>query len=265
MKTLFRLVLLFVIGSRAFGQIPVTDAASIAQQALSTAEMLAQWAQSIAQLQTQVNLLNQQITIQGNLRDWTGNPSAISVNVSLSTLGAGSLTQVYGQNQASIVNVPNSLASLGNTSSGTYRTLEDTDLNGNSVQHDAMTYRRYSVMDAQQQNYQQVVTDTGARQQQLQQDLAATLIALKNASTAAEVQKQAAKISAINGQLAALGATRRDQAEQVVAQKAANDSRREEERMAAAELEQQDDYLASQRITAYMQTLQLRQNSNENQ
>jgi hypothetical protein len=265
MKTILRLLILAAIGTRAFAQIPVTDAASILQQQLSTAETIAQWVQSIAQLKTQVDQLNQQISIQGDIRSWAGNPSAVAVNVDISTLGAGSVTQTYGQSQAAIVNVPDSLGSLNNTSSGAYRTLEDTDLNGNSVQHDALTYRRYAVLDAQQQNYQQVVSSTNARQQQLQQDLAATLIALKNASTAAEVQKQSAKINALNGQLAALGATRRDQADQVAAQKAANDSRKEEEDMAAAELESQDDYLASQRISAYMQTLQLRQNSNENQ
>jgi hypothetical protein len=265
MKTIFCLLVLAVIGSRAFAQIPVTDVGSIVQQQLSTAEAMAKWVESIAQLKTQVDQLNQQITIQGDLRDWTGNPSAVAVNVSLSSFGAGNLTQTYGQSQAAIVNVPNSLASLDSTSSGTYRTLQDTDLSGNAVQHDPMTYRRYSVLDAQQQNYQQVVTSTNARQQQLQQDLATTLVALKNASTEAEVQKQSAKVNALNGQLAALGATRRDQADQVAAQKAANDSRQEEEHHAAAELEAQDDYLASQRITAYMQTLKLRQNSNENQ
>ena len=105
--------------------------------------------------------------------------------------------------------MPNSVASLNNTSSGTYRALQDTDLNGNSVQHDPLTYRKYSVLDAQQQNYEQVVSSTNARQQQLQQDLASTLVDLKNASTDAEVQKQSAKVNALNGQLAALGATRR--------------------------------------------------------
>jgi chorismate mutase len=264
MKPPLFILILVITGVRVFAQIPVTDAASILQQELSTAETLAQWAQSIAQLKIQVSQSNQQIAIQGDLRSWTGNPSVVSVNVSLSTLGAGSLTQSYGQSQATIVNVPNSVASLDNTSSGTYRALQDTDLSGNPVQHDSLTYRRYSVMDAQQQNYQQVVTSTNTRQQQLQQDLASTLIALKDASTEAEVQKQSAKVNALNGQLAALGATRRDQADQVAAQKAANDSRQEEERHAAAELEAQDDYLASQRITAYMQTLTLRQNSNEN-
>jgi hypothetical protein len=47
-------------------------------------------------------------------------------------------------------------------------------------------------------------------------------------------------------------------------QKMANDSRLEEERMAAAELEARDDYLANQRVSAYMNTLKLRQNYNEN-
>jgi chorismate mutase len=260
MKTLLCLLVLVATGAPAFAQIPVTDIASIAQQELSTVETLAQWAQSIAQLRTQVTQLNQQISIQTDLRSWTGNPSVAGANVNLSTLGAGSLTQVFGQIQSVLVNVPNSLASLGNTSSGTYRALQDTDLSGNPVQHDPYTYRRYSVLDAEQQNYQQVVSSTNAVQQQLQQDLASTLVALKNATTEAESQKQTAKVNALTGQLAALGATRRDQADQVAAQKAANDSRLEEERSAAAELEAQDDYLASQRITAFMQTLTLRQN-----
>ena len=92
------------------------------------------------------------------------------------------------------------------------------------------------------------------------QDLAGTLIALKNASTDAEVQKQSAKINALNGQLTVLSAIRKDQADQVAAQKAANDARSDEERMAAEELAAKDDYLANQRITTYMQTIKLRQN-----
>ena len=102
-------------------------------------ETLAQWAQSIAQLKTQVNQLSQQISIQSDLRSWIGNPSVAGANVNLATLGVASITQVYGQVQATLVNVPDSLASLGNTSSGIYRALQDTDLNGNPIQHDAFT------------------------------------------------------------------------------------------------------------------------------
>src|ERR1022692_3499319 len=117
MKTLLCLLVLAATGAPAFAQIPVTDVASIVQQELSTAETLAQWAQSIAQLKTQVSQLNQQISIQSDLRSWIGNPSVAGANVSLSTLGVASLTQVYGQIQSALVNVPDSLASLGNTSS----------------------------------------------------------------------------------------------------------------------------------------------------
>jgi len=263
MKTFIAFIFL-AAAAPAFALIPVFDAASLAQQQISSAETIAKWVESIAQLRTQVDQLNQQISIQGDLRSWVGNPSAISGNINLNVLGVASLGVTYGRDQTSVVNVPDSLASLANTSTGIYRPLQDTDLDGNAVQHDQLSYRRYTVLDAQQQNYQQVVTDTNARQQQLQQDLASTLVALKNASTQAEVEKQTAKINALNGQLAALGTARGDQASQVMAQKAANDSRREEEEMAAAELEARDDYLASQRITAYMQTLKLRENYHEN-
>ena len=81
MKTPLLILVLALTGTRAFAQIPVTDAASILQQELSTAETLAQWAQSIAQLKIQVSQFNQQIAIQGDLRNWTGNPSAVAVNV----------------------------------------------------------------------------------------------------------------------------------------------------------------------------------------
>ena len=76
----------------------------------------------------------------------------------------------------------------------------------------------------------------------------------------AEVRKYSAKIEALNGQLATVAAQRRDQADQVVAQKVANDARLEQERIAAAELEANDNYLANQRVSTYMGTLHVHQN-----
>jgi hypothetical protein len=260
MKTIGLLFLGLVLAGSVRAQIPVTDLGNMAANQIAHAEDIAKWVQSIANLQTQINQMNQQLSLQTDLHSWAGNPVIAGGNVNLALFNVSSLAQAYGRSQAAIVNVPDSLASLAGTSSGTYRALQDTDLNGNSVQHDPLTYRRFTVMDAQQQNYQQVSTDTTAQQQQLEQDLAGTLIALKNASTDAEVQKQSAKINALNGQLTVLSAIRKDQADQVAAQKAANDARSDEERMAAEELAAKDDYLANQRITTYMQTIKLRQN-----
>jgi chorismate mutase len=122
-----------------------------------------------------------------------------------------------------------------------------------------MTFRRYAILDEHQANYEEVFEETAEREEELQEELALTLEELKNASTDAEVQKQAAKIDAIDGQLAALAAERRDRADQVVAQKIANDSRIEEERLAATELEMRDVYLGNQRITAFMRGIKFRQ------
>jgi hypothetical protein len=102
--------------------------------------------------------------------------------------------------------------------------------------------------------------DSKTRELELQEELATTLAAVKSASTDAEVRKYSAKIEALNGQLATVATQRRDQADQVVAQKIANDARLEQERIAAAELEANDNYLANQRVSTYMGTLHVHQN-----
>jgi hypothetical protein len=120
-------------------------------------------------------------------------------------------------------------------------------------------------LDAQQANADQVAKDTAAREAELQADVASTLDQLKSASTQAEAEKLSAKLTSLNGQLAQVETERHRAVDEVVIQKMANDSRMEEERMAAAELEARDDYLANQRVSTYMKTLKLRQNYNENQ
>jgi hypothetical protein len=73
------------------------------------------------------------------------------------------------------------------------------------------------------------------------------------------VQKLSAKLNALNGQLAQVDAARRREVDQVVLQKIANDSRSELEQRANAELEARNAYLANQRISAYLNTLKVRQ------
>ncbi|HTQ30428.1 MAG TPA: hypothetical protein VMI53_04405 [Opitutaceae bacterium] len=260
MKTLFLALIVAVAATRVSAVLPVFDAANIAQQQVAHAEEIAKWVESIAQLKTQIDQLNQAISLQSDIRRWAGDPKAAAENVALDALGAQDLVRSFGQTRNAIISLTDSLASLGNTGQGTYRPITDPGLDGQPVQFDPLIFRRFSVLDAQEQNYQQVVDDTTAREQDLQADLAQTLVELKNAPTDAEVRKQSAKINAINGQLASLSATRRDQADQVVAQKIANDARSDEERLAAAELAAKDDFLANQRVTAFMHTLKFRQN-----
>ena len=133
------------------------------------------------------------------------------------------------------------------------------------MQRDALTFRRYSVLDATQANTDQVTVDTKARESELQEEIALTLEDLKAAPTEAETQKISGKLSALNGQLGQVEATRRREVDAVALQKIANDARLEEERLAAAESAAKDDYLANQRVSTYMNTIRVRQNPpNEN-
>ena len=252
------LLLLFLVPVAAFGQYPVFDGANLANNQAAHVEDIAKWVQSIAQLKTQIDQLNQQISLQSDIRQWQGDPVAAGAKVVLVGLGQQDLAQQYGQVKTVLLSLVNSVASLSNSGQGTYRPITDTDLSGNAFQPDPLTHRRYSVLDAAQANSDQVTDETEAREDVLQADIAATLAQLATASTDAEAQKLTAKLIVLNGQLAQVEATQKREVDAVEVQKIANDSRKEEEMQAAAELEMQDDYLANQRVSAYMQTIKLR-------
>jgi len=264
MKTFLKIAawgLLAVLGLKpANAQIPVTDVANLANNTALNAENIAKWVESIAQLKTQIDQLRQQIDIQSDLRQWSGNPVEAGGKVTLNALGEQDLVRAYGRTKDAILSTVNSLDSLTRTGSGNYRAIASIDLDGNEVQRDALAYRRYAALDATQSNADQVTDETKAREQDLQEEIAATLEDLKAAPTGAETQKQSAKLAALNGQLGQVEAERRRQVDAVVLQKIANDARLEQERAAADELASKNDFLANQRISAYMKTLKLRQN-----
>jgi hypothetical protein len=247
MKTTIVVIILIAGALAARAQIPVTDVANLLNNKIAHIENIAKWADSIAKLRTQIDQLKQQIKIQNDIRQWAGDPSSAGARLNLDLLGAPDLLREFGQTRSTIVSTVQSLSSLDNTAQGVFRSIRGTDLEGQSYEHDALTFRRYAVLDGQQENFQQVFDDSKERERELKEELAATLAAVKSASTDAEVRKFSAKIEAINGQLATLAAERRDQADQVLAQ-------------AAAELEARDNHLANKRVSTYFATLRLRQN-----
>ncbi len=260
MKTVTLILFALAMAGRIRAQIPVTDAVNLAANQAAHVENIAKWVDSIARLKTQIDQLNQQISIQGDIRQWTGNPVEAGSKLTLNVLGAKDLVREYGQAKNAILGTVDSLDSLKYTSSGSYRAIASVDLDGNEMQRDPLTFRRYAVLDATEANTDQVTADTKARESEIQEEIALTLEDLKAAPTEAETQKISAKLAALNGQLAQVEATRRREVDAVVLQKMANDSRLEEERLAAAESAAKDDYLANQRVSAYMKTIRVRQN-----
>lgn len=257
MKT-FLLLAALLVATVGRAQIPVTDFANLVNNQLSQVENIAKWVESIAQLKTQIDQLNRQISIQDDIRDWSGNPAEAGTRLALDGLGEGDLLKTYGRTRAAIIGASESLESLSNTGDGSYRAIPSADLDGKELGRDPLTFRRYAVLDATRANSETVADETKSREAQLQADVAETLTRLKAAPTDAEVQKEAAKLTALNGQLALIESTRRREVDAVTLQKIANDARLEEERLAAAELAAKDDYLANQRVTAYLASLKVR-------
>ena len=262
MKTTFKIfsvmMLVRVLPHAAVAQIPVTDVANLANNTVLHAENLAKWVESINNLRTQIDQLNRQINIQDDIRRWSGNPVEAGAKIVLDGLGQGDLVRDYGKTKQAILGLVGSLDSLKRTADGSYRAISDFDLDGNEFKRDPLTYRRYAVLDGLQANSEQVTDETRERQRDLQAEIADTLAAMKDSPTEAEVQKHAAKLTALNGQLAEIEAARRREVDAVVLQKIANDTRLEQERLAAAELAARNDYLANQRVSAYLKTLRVR-------
>ena len=240
-------------------QIPVTDAASIANNRAAQAANIAKWVESINHLRQQIDSLNRMINIQSDVRRWAGNPVDAGTKVALESLGGPELAREFGSAKRAVVGLADSMGSLRRTAEGTYRTIDDLDIDGNAMRRDPMIYRRYAVLDAKQEVTAQVAVETREREQELQAEVAVTLEEMKSAETDAEVQKLSAKLTALNGQLAYVEAARRREVDAVALQKIANDARSEAEQRSVAELEMRNAYLANQRISAYMKTLKVRQ------
>lgn len=242
----------------AMAQIPVTDVANLANNQLAHAATLAKWVESINSLRTQVDQLNRQINIQDDIRRWSGNPIEAGAKIVLEGMGEKDLVRDYGRTKWAILGLADSFQSLKRSVDGNYRTISDLDIDGGELRRDPLLHRRYAVLDARQQNTEQVAEETKDRENELQAEIALTLEELKDASTEAETEKFAAKLTALNGQLAQVEAARRREVDAVALQKIANDARLEQERMAAAELAAKNDYLANRRVSAYLNSLPLR-------
>jgi conjugal transfer/entry exclusion protein len=255
---LLALCFFFSVGSALRAQIPVTDLANLANNEIMQIETIAKWVESIAQLKTQITQLDHQISLQSDMRNWSGSPTEAAAKVILKDLGREDLVKTYGKAKDTLRELTSSLDSLEHTSKGDYRSIPSLDLNGTELKRDELTYRRYALLDAQQTNAEQVSADVRTREHDLEESITTTLDALKSADTDAEVQKQSAKLAVLTGQLAQIESVRKREVDAVALQKTANDSRIEEERLAADELAARDDYLANQRVSAYLGNLHAR-------
>jgi conjugal transfer/entry exclusion protein len=260
--TLMLPVLAACVGGVVFASgIPVVDVANLANSQISHIATIAKWVENIAQLKTQITQLKEQVNIQGQLRNWTGNPADAAKILSLGILAESDLLRDYGLTREDIARAVQSLDALSRTDENTYRSVYVPDLDGGTAQYDPLTHRRHALLDARADNTRAVADQTRERERELLEEIALTLSELRSGATDAQVQKLTAKLIVLNGQLSQVETARRRQMDEVILQKLANDNRRETEQLAAAELAAKDDYIANQRVSAFMRSINPRKNA----
>ena len=254
-KSILITIAIAVTGGNLFAGYPVTDASAIANSKTQHTATIAKWVDNIAQLKTQINQLKEQIDIQEDLRKWAGDPVQAAKSLVTDTLQLDDLTRVYGEARDVVTQSTESLAALKNEAKGIYRAIDMRDIEGKLVQSSAEHYRRYSVLQARHDNARSVSDETRKRVRTLQEDIAKTTESLRTASTDAEVQKHAAKLTVLNGQLAQIETERAREVDEVVLQKIANDTQSEVEQAAELEAQAKNEHIANKRMSDAMNAL----------
>jgi len=253
-KSILITITIAVIGSNLFAGYPVTDATAIANSKTQHTATIAKWVDNIAQLKSQLEEVKRLNAIQDEVRKWAGDPAQAAKALVMDTLKVDDLTRVYGETRDAITKSTDDIAALKREDGGIFRAPDMRDIYGNAIKVDASLYKRFSVLQARQDNARTVTDETRKRERSLQEDIAKTTESLRTATTDAEVQKLNAKLNALNGQLPQVEAARRREVDEVVLQQVANDAQQEVERIAAIERQAQNDYLANKETTKFMRS-----------
>jgi cell division protein FtsB len=189
---------------------------------LAHSDDMAQWAQSIQALNTQISQFNQQIQQLQTMKNFIGDPAAAAGSMGLGNLGTGQLTSSVGQLSSSLNQTANGTQALTNTSGGLFPSTSLQTPSGFDFQANSDLFKPFAAIQQQVQNVTGVIGDTLSRITGLQQDKAATLAQIQSSTNQSEVQKLQAKVNAIDGQIADLNNQQGTAQAQLVTQDIAN-------------------------------------------
>lgn len=250
MKSLLIAVLsITLLASVALAQYSVVVVGDPIAQANHT-EDIAKWMQSIQQLNTQIDQMNQYIQIGQQMKAVMGDPASAGNALGLNLLGSGTMGSSVGQLTSALNQTASGVQALENNGQGLFQSVPTTTPIGFSMTYNTDLLKPFAAIQNQTQNAANVTTDTTARIQQLEQDKAATLLQLQSAATDAETQKLQAKLAAIDGEINSLNGQQATATDQLVAQDIAN---RNDQELKAQTASQAADHEMAVSLENYMQ------------
>lgn len=224
----------------------VADPVAVANEA----EELAQWAQSIAALNQQLQQMQQSVQIAQTVKGYIGDPSAAGSVLQLQNLGGTQLGSSVGQLTSAINQTVSGAAALTNSGSSLFSAVPTTTPSGLSMDFNSSQFKPFAAIQNQTSNVGNVIQDTLSRIAGLQQQKATTLAQIQSASDQSTVQKLTAQATALDGQIAALGQQQQTATDQIVTQNVANQN---DQQMKAQAANQAADHELNVSLQTFMQ------------
>lgn len=257
------LIFLFLVPG-LFAQLIVNDPVNTAvnsgiqsAQVANHVEILRQWATQLENLNRQIRQLEDQLAEQRRIREVLGNPSVAGSQLAMDRLAPDKLARTYGDTLRAVRRLADAGASLRRTAEGIYGELGNRTTLKREFPRQTTAYRRYAAVEQQADNSTRVADETNARQAALQDDLAATLAAVKTATTQAEVDKLNVKVAALNGQLMTIAAQRRDETDKLQSQQIQNENQAAKERQDLLEKQVAEERQSLDVVNAWQRSVRL--------
>ena len=196
---------------------------------------LAQWTESIARLNDQIQQMQQYIEIANTMKSYVGDPAAAIDAMGLDILGPNDLMGSLGQLSSEINRTVDGTMALADSGQGLFSPISPITPGGFDMPFDASLFRKFGSIQQHGVNVGTVFDDTTKRIKRLQQEKASTLTQIRTAPDQSTVQKLSAKINAIDGEIAALGSQQTAASNQLMAQDVAARNDRERQALAASQ------------------------------
>jgi predicted nucleic acid-binding Zn-ribbon protein len=259
MKTALLIVFSFLAIVQAKAQYTVIDPTSISVIQNSNIEQLQQWASQLQKMDQQFNQLNQQLTQLQTLNQNIGSPTAVAGDINTVPLNGIINSTGVSQSLQTIDTGANGATALKQDSLGLYQPVSTTTPSGNCYTPNTTEYKPYAALQTAQDNFTTVVQTNMPQMQQLMAQIQDLQTQAKTATTESEVQKIQTQLQVAQTAYSNLQGQITTAAQQVTAQKAANDSDQQKQDQANSEKMTTDLNQEMQQLSTKLQPPQLQQ------
>ncbi|MBK8001685.1 MAG: hypothetical protein IPK15_24015 [Verrucomicrobia bacterium] len=233
----------------------VFDAAVQTQLITGTAQEIAKYVEMINNQVTQIRTLTDQLNEFRHYESLFGDPKAVVVTAAGPLRNDLRRTEL-GESLQVVIRAADGAEALAYNAAGLYHSVGATfdTPKGHTVARHTNEFRPFAAINGATANFQLVSTNAAARRVELKRQIAATVEALRTATTDAEVQKLSGTLTGLS---AALNGTEQETAQALATALVQDIENRNDEKKQALALREQQGAAFTEAVTNYARTFRL--------